>query len=152
MVWQPGMLDFSTWVAAYGLWGLALAAFLAATLLPMSSEVAVVAALHLGLPASTVLLWASAGNCLGAMTNYWLGLLCTKPVLAQVQRERWGRQALAWAERYGGWSLAASCLPLIGDPILLVAGILRCHLGYVILLGLGTRVARYTLLIGLLDR
>ena len=42
------MPDLSAWVAAYGLWGLALAAFLAATLLPLSSEVAVIAALRLG--------------------------------------------------------------------------------------------------------
>jgi len=144
------MLDFSTLVAVYGLWGLALAAFLAATLLPFSSEVAVVAALHVGLPPMHILLWASVGNCLGAMTNYWLGLLCTRPVLLRVQCERWGRQAWTWAARYGGWSLAASCLPLIGDPIMLVGGILRFPLGYVVLLGLGTRVMRYVLILGLL--
>ena len=72
------MLDLSSWVTTYGLWGLALAAFLAATLLPLSSEIAVVAALQLGLPPVKILLWASVGNCLGAMTNYWLGLLCTR--------------------------------------------------------------------------
>jgi membrane protein YqaA with SNARE-associated domain len=146
------MPDVSSWVAGYGLWGLALTAFLAATLLPFSSEVAVIAALQVGLPPAAVLLWASAGNCLGAMTNYWLGLLCARPVLARVQRERGGRQAWAWAERYGGWSLATSCLPYIGDPIMFIGGVLRFHLGYVLLLGLGTRVARYVLLIGLLDR
>jgi membrane protein YqaA with SNARE-associated domain len=146
------MPDVHSWVAAYGLWGLALAAFLAATLLPLSSEVAVIAALRLGLPPVDILLWASMGNCLGAMTNYWLGLLCTRPVLARVQRERWGRRAWAWAERYGGWSLATSCLPYIGDPIMLIGGVLHFHLGYVLLLGLGTRVARYVLLIGLLGR
>ena len=146
------MPDLSSWVAAYGLWGLTLEAFLAATLLPLSSEVAVVAALQLSLPPVHVLLWASVGNCLGAITNYWLGLLCTKPVLARVQRERWGRQAWAWAERYGGWSLATSCLPFIGDLIMLFGGVLRFHLSYIILLGLGTRVARYGLIIGLLGR
>jgi membrane protein YqaA with SNARE-associated domain len=146
------MPDLGSWVTAYGLWGLTLEAFLAATLLPLSSEVAVVAALQLGLPPVQVLLWASVGNCLGAIMNYWLGLLCTKPVLARVQRERWGRQAWAWAERYGGWSLATSCLPFIGDPIMLFGGVLRFHLSYIILLGLGTRVARYGLIIGLLGR
>ncbi len=146
------MPDLSSWVTAYGLWGLTLEAFLAVTLLPLSSEVAVVAALQLGLPPVQVLLWASVGNCLGAIMNYWLGLLCTKPVLARVQRERWGRQAWAWAERYGGWSLATSCLPFIGDPIMLFGGVLRFHLSYIILLGLGTRVARYGLIIGLLGR
>ncbi len=146
------MPDLSSWAAAYGLWGLALAAFLAAPLLPLSSEVAVVAALQFGLPPVDVLLRVSVGNCLGAMTNYWLGLLCTKPVMARMQRERWGRQAWAWAERYGGWSLATSWLPYIGDPIMLIGGVLHFHLGYVLLLGLGTRVARYVLLIGLLSR
>jgi membrane protein YqaA with SNARE-associated domain len=146
------MPDLHSWVAAYGLWGLALAAFLAATLLPLASEIAVIAALRLGLPAVDVLLWASVGNCLGAMTNYWLGLLCTGPILARVRRERWGHQAWAWAERYGGWSLAASCLPSIGDPIMFIGGVLHVHLGYVLLLGLGTRVARYVLLIGMLGR
>jgi len=69
-----------------------------------------------------------------------------------VQRERWGRRAWTWAERYGGWSLVTSCLPYIGDPIMLIGGVLHFHLGYVLLLGLGTRVARYVLLIGLLGR
>ena len=137
---------------AYGLWGLALVAFLAATLLPFSSEVAVVTALQLGLAPLDILLWASMGNCLGAMTNYWLGLLCARPILAHVRRERWGRQAWTWAERYGGWSLVTSCLPGIGDLIMLIGGVLHVHLSYVLLLGLGTRVARYLLLIGLLGQ
>ncbi len=69
------MPDLSSWVAAYGLWGLALAAFLAATLLPLSSEVAVVAALQFGLPPVDVLLWASVGNCLGAKPGHLLSAL-----------------------------------------------------------------------------
>jgi membrane protein YqaA with SNARE-associated domain len=84
------------------------------------------------------------------MTNYWLGLLWTQPILARLQRERWGRQAWIWAERYGGWSLVTSCLPFVGDPIMLLGGICRFHLGYVVGFGLGTRVVRYVLLIGLL--
>jgi len=146
------MPDLYPWVVAYGLWGLALVTFLAATLLPLSSEVAVVTALQLGLAPLDIVLWASVGNCLGAMTNNWLGLLCTRPILARVQRERWGRQACVWAKRYGGWSLVTSCLPGIGDPIMLLGGVLHVHLRYVLLLGLGTRVARYLLLIGLLGQ
>ena len=144
------MLELSAWVTAYGLWGLALAAFLAATLLPLSSEMAVVAALQLGLTPLDVLLWASLGNCLGAMSNYVLGYWLTQPVIRRMLRDRWGRQAWSWANRYGGWSLAASWLPLVGDPVMLVGGILRVHPGYVVSLGLGTRVARYVLIIGLL--
>jgi membrane protein YqaA with SNARE-associated domain len=143
------MIDWTPWVAAYGPAGLILATFLAATLLPFSSEIAVLAALQLGLPPVNVLLCASLGNSLGAMTNYGLGWLLTRPVLEQVQRTHWGCRAVAWAERYGGWSLATSCLPLVGDPIMLIGGVLRFRARYVILLGLGTRVARYVLLIAL---
>lgn len=146
------MLDWTAWVAAYGLAGLATVAFLAATLLPFSSEVAVIAALQLGLPPLEVLLYASLGNSLGAMTNYWLGLLLTHAVLQRLERESWGRRALTWTQHYGGWSLSASCLPLVGDPLMLVAGVCRLPLAYVILLGLGTRVLRYVVVIGLTPR
>ena len=92
------------------------------------------------------------GQLPGRYDELLAGLAWTRPVLAHVQRKRWGRQAWAWAERYGGWSLATSCLPYIGDPIMLIGGVLHFHIGYVLLLGLGTRVARYVLLIGLLGR
>jgi membrane protein YqaA with SNARE-associated domain len=141
-------MDLHAWVLDHGLFGLALVAFAAATVLPFSSEVAVVAALQLGLSPSAVLLYAAVGNSLGAMTNYGLGWLLTKPTLKRLRRQRWGLQALTWARRYGGWCLAASWMPLVGDPIMLVGGVLRFHAGYTIGLGLGTRVVRYAVLIG----
>jgi membrane protein YqaA with SNARE-associated domain len=143
-------MDVHVWVIDYGLFGLALIAFLAATVLPFSSEVAVVAALQLGLSPVAVLVYAAAGNSLGAMTNYGLGWLLTKPALKRLRRQQWGVRALTWARRYGGWCLAASWMPLVGDPIMLVGGVLRFHAGYTIGLGLGTRVARYAVLIGFL--
>ncbi len=139
----------SAWVATYGLAGLALIAFLAATLLPLSSEVAVLAALHLGFAPAAVFLWASVGNSAGALSNYLLGRCLSGPALARLHATRWGPAALTWAQRYGGWSLAGSCLPLIGDPLMLVSGILRLPCGYVVWLGLGTRMLRYGVLIGL---
>ncbi|MGE3539986.1 MAG: YqaA family protein [Candidatus Tectimicrobiota bacterium] len=145
------MADLAPWVTAYGLLGLTLAAFLAATLLPFSSEIAVLAALHLGFAPLDVLVWASLGNCLGALSNYGLGYWLAAPLARRVLRERWGRQAWAWASRYGGWSLAMSWLPLVGDPVMLVGGILRFHPAYVLVLGLGTRVLRYICLIGLIS-
>ncbi len=144
-------MDVTTWVTAYGLLGLAWVAFLAATFLPMSSEVAVVAALQAGLPPVDVLLYASLGNSAGAMTNYAIGWRLAPPALTPLQRRRWGRQAVVWAKRHGGWSLAASWMPLVGDPLMLVGGVLRFHAGYTILLGLGTRVLRYALIIGLFE-
>lgn len=139
----------SYWVSMYGLAGLTLIAFLAATLLPLSSEVAVLVALHLGLAPGAVFFWASVGNSAGALSNYLLGRCLTRPTLERLCTTRWGPAAIAWVQRYGGWSLLGSCLPLLGDPLMLGSGIFRLPLGYVFFFGLGTRVLRYSLLIGL---
>ena len=144
-------MDPVSWVAEYGLFGLLIFAFLAATIIPISSEVAVLAALQFGLAPGAVLLFAAIGNCLGAMTNYVLGLVFTKPVLTRLRRRPWTRQAVAWARRYGGWSLAASWMPFVGDAVTLVGGIFRFHLRYLLVLGLGTRIIRYIIFIGLVQ-
>lgn len=139
------------WVADYGLFGLLAFAFLAATVIPVSSEVAVVAALQFDLEPGSVLLFAASGNCLGAMTNYVVGLMLAQPMLKQLERRPWTRQAVTWAQRYGVWSLAASWMPFVGDPITLVSGIFRFNVIYMVVLGLGTRVIRYMIFIGIVQ-
>ena len=64
----------------------------------------------------------------------------------------WYPTDLTWAQRYGGWSLAGSWLPLVGDPLMLISGMFRFHTAHILVLGLGTRVLRYAVLIGLLQR
>ena len=113
-------------VAVYA--GLFAAALAAATVLPVQSEVALVALLlaeHY--PVWTLVLVASVGNTLGSSINWGLGRL-----LSRFEKQRWfpirretiGR-AEAWYHRYGRWSLLLSWLPLIGDPLTIVAGVLR---------------------------
>lgn len=135
------------WVVEYGVWGLGLAAFLGATLVPVSSEVAVVAALKMGMPAWQVLVSASLGNALGASLNYGLGWVLGARIREKLGASRGGRRALYWSERYGGWSLAGSWLPVVGDPLCLAAGLLRIDLFFFVTLGIGTRVARYAVLV-----
>lgn len=142
--------DLASWVAQWGLPGLGLAAFLAATLVPLSSEVAVTAALGAGLPPPAVLGWASLGNCLGALADYGLGRLFSTRARARLAASRGGRRALAWADRHGAWALLGSWLPVVGDPLMVVAGLLRFPPVAVVALGLGTRVARYALLVAVL--
>ena len=59
----------------YGYVGLAVISFLAATILPVGSEVFFMAMIAAGYPAGWCLWWASLGNTLGGMTNYYLGRL-----------------------------------------------------------------------------
>ena len=108
--------------------GLFIAAFLAATILPAQSE-AGLAALILASPASVTLLVATAslGNILGSVVNWYLGRginrFADKPwfpaTAAQLSR------ATSWYHRYGRWSLLLSWVPFIGDPLTVVAGIMR---------------------------
>jgi membrane protein YqaA with SNARE-associated domain len=112
-------------LGAYG--GLFIAAFLAATILPAQSE-AGLAALVLASPASVTLLvvTASLGNVLGSLVNWYLGLSINRftgkrwlPMNTHLSR------AISWYSRYGRWSLLLSWAPVIGDPLTVVAGIMR---------------------------
>lgn len=125
---------------------LAAGAFLAATLLPMSSE-AMLAALVAAGGRDPAALFAVAvvANTAGSCVNWCLGRF-----LLHWQDRRWfpvGRSALeraqAWFHRWGEWSLLLAWLPLIGDPLTVAAGVLRTgFLRFVVLTGLG-KAARY---------
>lgn len=111
--------------------GLFTSAFLAATLLPAVSE-AVLAGLLLDRPSDAVLLVAiaSAGNVLGAMVNWVLGRF-----FSELRYKKWFPispdkfdKAIGWYERWGYWSLLMAWAPIIGDPLTVIAGVLRCRL------------------------
>ena len=108
-----------------GLWTLFVTGFLSSTLLPGGSEMSLIAAIRLGdLPLWQLVLVATLGNTLGGLTNYVLGrFLPDKDWANHTHIHR----ALHWARRYGVVSLLLSWLPIIGDPLCLVAGWLRLN-------------------------
>jgi membrane protein YqaA with SNARE-associated domain len=131
-------------LAAYA--GLFVSAFTSATLLPGSSEAALIALLALGRgDAGLLVVVATAGNVLGSCVNWVLGRF-----FSSFRDRRWFpvdeksyERAAAWFRRYGVWSLLLSWLPIIGDPLTAVAGALRVDfLWFVILVSLG-KAARY---------
>lgn len=136
--------------AGYG--GLFVTAFLAATLLPLSSE-AVLAALATadGFDAAALVAVATVGNVLGAMVNWLLGRYCLR-----WRDRRWFPidldrldAASRWFRRYGVWSLLFAWLPVIGDPLTFVAGVLGVRLRvFVPLVAIG-KAARYAAVAGL---
>ncbi len=133
----------------YAYLGLFAAAFGAATLLPLQSEALLVALLLGGAqPAWMLVLVASLGNVLGSLVNWWLGRY-----LERYRGRRWFpvseqrlQQAQYWYGRYGRWSLLLSWLPVIGDPLTLVAGIMREPLWRFTLIVTLAKTLRYTLL------
>ena len=126
--------------------GLFSSAFLAATLVPFSSE-AVMAALYATGGREAWLLWAvaSGGNTLGAVVNWALGRWCL-----HWQDRKWFpfkakdlEKADRWFQRYGLWSLLLSWVPVIGDPITFAAGFLRVRFGVFLALVFIAKAGRY---------
>ena len=129
-------------------WPLFASAFLSATLLPGSSEALLLYRLHEGGDVRTLLLSATAGNLLGSLVTYAMGLGGN----AMLHR-RWLRideadlvRAESRFSRWGSPVLLLAWLPVIGDPLCLLAGLLRvAPVRFVLLVGAG-KLARYAFL------
>jgi membrane protein YqaA with SNARE-associated domain len=144
---EPGLFSGYFANATSGYIGLFVAAFLAATLLPLGSEMILAALLLSGLSPSGLVLVATAGNVLGSCSNYWLGCYASQSLL-----QRWcgiSEQSLVKArsifQRYGLWSLCFAWLPVVGDPLTLLAGILKIRLLWFVLLVTSGKFLRYLL-------
>ncbi len=126
-----------------------LAAFLAATIVPAQSE-AVLVGLILAddQPVLLLLLVATTGNVLGSVVNWLLGRFIEhfrdRPWFP-VAPENLAR-AEAWYRRFGLWSLLLSWVPIIGDPLTVIAGVLRTPFLTFVLLVTIAKAGRYALL------
>lgn len=129
--------------------GLFASALIAATLLPMQSEAVLVALLVKGEHSiSGLLIVATLGNVLGSLVNWIMGRF-----LLRFKDRRWFpasdaqiERAQGWYQRYGRWSLLGSWMPIIGDPLTVVAGLMREPLlSFVVLVTLA-KGARYLFL------
>ena len=129
-----------------GYFGLFFAALGGATLLPLQSEALLVALLVDGRHWLWALLAvATLGNVLGSLVNWWLGRRLERfhdrrwfP-LSETQLERAKRHY----QRYGHWSLLLSWLPIIGDPLTLIAGVMGEPLRRFLLIVSLAKAARY---------
>ncbi len=120
-----------------------ISAFLAATILPLSSELTFIVALENAMPKYTALFFASSGNILAIMLNYFLGYLLYEKTKKKLNTSKIGRKSLKYAYKYGYYTLALSWLPLIGDPLTLVAGLLRMRFIVFIIIAGTLRILRY---------
>jgi len=134
--------------AELGYIGLFIAAFLAATILPLSSELVLSALLLSGASPSALVIVATAGNVLGSLTNYALGCWASLGVI-----KKWlklSESAFINAEqrfkKYGLWSLLFAWVPIIGDPLTVIAGILRVRLLWFLVLVTIGKFLRYLML------
>ncbi len=127
-------------LAEYSYWGLFLASFLAATILPFSSEVVLGYLLTHDFNVYITVFAATSGNVLGAVVNYGLGLWGSSILLHRVFRvsDLEINKAEKRFEKYGIFSLLFAWVPVIGDPLTVAAGILKIKFVlFLFLVGLG---------------
>lgn len=129
-------------------------AFLAATILPFYSEVILFAMLNEGYSPWGLVAVATLGNTLGAVVNYVLGRY-----LLHYQDRKWFyfkpqqvEKMQKWFQRYGIWSLLFAWLPIGGDALTFIGGVMKVRLSYFIaLVGFG-KFARYVAVVVLSEQ
>ncbi|MER8499353.1 YqaA family protein [Mesorhizobium sp. M1142] len=136
-------------VATFG--GLFLTAFAAATILPLQSEAVLAGVLVAGTQSpEALILVATIGNVLGSVVNWLLGR-----GIDRFRDRKWFPmkpaafdRAVARYRRYGRWSLLLSWVPVIGDPLTVVAGVLREPLWSFVAIVTIAKAGRYLALAG----
>ncbi|CAG69751.1 conserved hypothetical protein; putative membrane protein [Acinetobacter baylyi ADP1] len=123
-----------------------ISAFGAATLLPLQSEAVLFSLLALKQQSALfLLLVATIGNVLGSCVNWWLGIK-----IEQFKHKKWFpvserhmQSAQKIYHQYGFYSLLLSWVPIIGDPITLIAGVLKENFYRFILMVTLAKAGRY---------
>lgn len=123
------------------------AAFLAATVLPFSSEAALSGALAAGLPWGWALLSATAGNAAGSMTTWYLGRLGRLDWLKKYCRvtEEQIEKARSRIGKYGAAGAFLCFLPIVGDVFAIALGFMRYPAGKFLLFMTAGKFCRYAL-------
>ena len=125
-----------------------MACFLSATLLPFTSEGVLVAFLLAGADPLVSLIIASLGNTMGGTTNYFIGkILDPQKVRSRIINPKRFDQFVKCGNQYGSYLGLVSWLPIIGDPLILIAGFLRVRIFPLTVWMLLSKTARYAIII-----
>jgi membrane protein YqaA with SNARE-associated domain len=128
--------------------------FLAATILPFSSELTLAGLIVTSNYDNLLLLIvASFGNVLGSVVNWALGFYSRN-----LSSKKWFpfketqiEKSSKWFRKFGKWSLLFAWVPVLGDPLTLIAGLLRVKfLDFIVLVAIG-KVSRYLVIFYLID-
>lgn len=133
----------------YSYWGMLVAAFIAGSVFPFSSETLMLALWAAGLDPTKLIIYGSIGNVLGSMFNYGLGRMGHLDWL-----ERWfhiKKESLDKAQRFmggrGAWMGFFCFLPILGSAISVILGFTRANMFISVLSITIGKVLRYVLLI-----
>ena len=132
--------------AAAAYFGLFAAALAAGSILPVPSEAALVALiLTSDDPVWIAVAVATVGNVTGSVINWFLGR-----AIERLRGTRWFpasdasiERAGRWYHKYGRWSLLLSFIPIIGDPLTIVAGVMKERLLFFMIVVTFAKFGRY---------
>lgn len=125
--------------------GLFIAAFLAATILPIGSEVVLVGLLLNDFSPTWVVTVATIGNVLGSILNYVIGFFGSAFFIYKVLKispQKFEKAQVAF-EKWGAVSLLLAWVPIIGDPLTVIAGVLRINIWLFLVLVTIGKLGRY---------
>ena len=134
---------------SYGFWGMFIAAFVAGSVFPWSSEAIMLGLMAAGLDPVGLVVYGSAGNVLGSMFNYWVGHLGRLDWIERylhVKKENLDK-ARHFMGGHGAWIGFFAFLPIIGSAITILLGLMRANLFITVLSITLGKVIRYSLLV-----
>lgn len=133
------------WLSQFGYPGLFFGSFIAATLVPLSSEGIMMALIYAGLDIKLCIIVATLGNWLGSLSSFWLGYVGRMDLV-----EKWLHikedKVKKWEPRvvkYSIWMALLSWLPFIGDVMAVALGFFRCRFGKMALFIFIGKLIRY---------
>ena len=138
-----------TFLVSYGYMGMLIAAFLAASILPFSSEAVMVGLQAAGLDPVALIAYGTIGNVLGSMFNYTIGRLGKMEWIEKYLHVK--KEDLDKAHKFmagkGAWMGLLSVIPVIGDVITVALGLMRANVVIVVISVTISNLARYMLLV-----
>lgn len=138
-----------TELSEYGYLGLFLASFLAATILPLSSEALLLLLLYNQYDPIACLFIATAGNWLGGMSSYYIGRLGKMEWIEKFLHTRKEKieRLHHWVQCYGSYTALFCWLPVVGDPLAIALGFFRANPLLTALLMLAGKFIRFAVVI-----
>lgn len=119
-------------------------AFISATLFPLGSEALLIYDIKEGYNIYLLVFFATIGNTLGSIVNYFLGLKGEEYLIEKkLLKEKYISKGKRYFNKYGFICLLFSWLPIVGDPITFIAGILKYNFKKFLLLVFIAKLARY---------
>ena len=143
-------MDFIiSFLTQYGYWGMLLAAFLAGSFFPFSSEAVIIGLIASGLDPWILMIYGTIGNVLGSIVNYGLGRLGKMEWIEKYLHVK--KTDLDKAHRFmaglGAWMGFFAFLPVLGSAITIALGLMRSNIVITFIAITLGKIFRYIILI-----